>query len=318
MHGTRQRRRSSGSTFIQTACALAVTVLAVAVTDAPAYAQQAEAAVPTSDAASTAPSPPKMPMWLVGKLPLDSQVRWLARAAQSGMLAKQNDGALVSLFKSLDPLTVPRYLKDGPNGYPSYEFTLIRRERIKGSWPDQADHMLVRVTRNPMRIYAKWLPDGAHAGQEMLYDDTTRPDEMVGHLGGVLNVVTMWAALDGAFARSQSRHSVRDLGTEYIVQQYLSEAQKFADIGVTRPGKIEVKTMEGVRVVAFTYETPPGQTKFYARREVLGLDLRHPYFRTAESYGDDGKIFESLVFQTITPKVFDDGTFSMKNPDYKF
>jgi hypothetical protein len=293
----------------------------------PAGASTATAALPTSAATSAAgpalgasatPAPPKTPIGQVGKLPLDAQVRWLERAAQSGMLAKQNDATLVALFKSLDPITLPRYLKDGPSGYPSYEFTLLRRERISGVWPDQADRMLVRVTRNPLRVYAKWLPDGAHAGQEILYDETTRPDEMYGHLGGALNVMTMWTALDGALARAQSRHSVRDLGTEYIVQQYLSEAQKFADAGVTRANKIEVKTVDGARVVAFTFEPPTGQPRFYAKKEVLGLDLRRPYFRTAESYDNSGKIFESLVFQNIAPETFDDSTFDPKNPAYKF
>jgi len=31
------------------------------------------------------------------------------------MLADMSDAALVSLFKSLDPLALPRYLKNGPN-----------------------------------------------------------------------------------------------------------------------------------------------------------------------------------------------------------
>jgi hypothetical protein len=50
----------------------------------------------------------------------------------------------------------------------------------------------------------------------------------------------------------------------------------------------------------------------------LGLDLRRPYFRTAESFDNDGKIFESIVFQNIAPKTFDDGTFNPRNPAYNF
>jgi hypothetical protein len=287
----------------------------------------ATADLPTSAATSAAgPAlalsatalPPKTPASRVGTLSLDAQVRWLSRSAQSGMLASMSDQALVSLFQSLDPLALPRYLKDGPNGYSSYEYTMLRRERIHGIWPDQPDHMLVRVTRDPLRIYAKWLPDGAHAGQEILYDETTRPDEMIGHLGGVLGVVTMWTALDGVLARAQSRHSLRDLGTEFITQQFLAQGKKFADAGVTRATRIEVKTIDGARVVAFTYEAPSGQPTFYAKKEVLGLDLRRPYFRTAESFDNDGKIFESVVFQNIVPKAFDDATFNPKNPAYKF
>jgi len=290
-------------------------------------ASTATAALPTSAAtsaagtalsANAASTPPKTPAAQVGKLPLDGQVRWLTHAARSGMLANMSDTALVSLFKSLDPLTVPRYLKNGPNGYPSYEFTMLRRERIHGMWPSQDDHMLVRVTRDPLRVYAKWLPDGGHAGQEILYDETARPNEMYGHLGGLLKVIAIWTSVDGSLARSQSRHSVRDLGTEYITQQFLAEGKKFADAGVTRANNIEVKTIDGARVVAFTYETPSGQPDFYAKKEILGLDLRRPYFRTAESFDNDGKIFESIVFQNIAPKTFDDAAFNPKNPAYNF
>ncbi|GAB2880986.1 DUF1571 domain-containing protein [Paraburkholderia jirisanensis] len=253
-----------------------------------------------------------------GKLKPDEQVRWLRRAAQSGLLEKLSDEELTTLFQSLDPLTVPRYVKDGPNGYPSYEFTMLRQERIRGSWPSRPDHMLVRVTRDPIRIYAKWLPDGAHAGQEVIYDEARRPDEMYGHLGGFLRILPLWASLNGSLARTQSNHSIRDLGTEYIATQFLSEGEKYAQAGVTRPTKIEAITLEGVRVVAFTYETHTGMPAFYAKRETLGLDLRHPYFRTVESYDNDGNIFERIVFQTITPKTFDDETFDPQNPAYKF
>ena len=331
MHRARQRRQNRklirASAWIRSLFA-AIALVAIAI---PASAQNAAstatAALPTSSAtsaagpalsASTMSTPPKTPATQVGKLPLDGQVRWLSHAARSGMLANMSDPALVSLFKSLDPLALPRYLKSGPNGYPSYEFSMLRRERIHGMWPAQADHMLVRVTRNPLRVYAKWLPDGAHAGQEILYDETARSDEMYGHLGGLLKVIALWTSLNGSLARSQSRHSIRDLGTEYITQQFLAEGKKFAEAGITHASNIEVKTMDGARVVAFTYETPFGQPEFYAKKEILGLDLRRPYFRTAESFDNDGKIFESIVFQNIAPKTFDDATFSPRNPAYNF
>jgi hypothetical protein len=337
MHRARPRRQSRSS-ICASVCACAWSLLSglaqaqevASATTAAAMVMPATTATPAlpTSAATSAAGPalsgsatsasPKTPASQVGRLSLDSQVRWLSRAALSGMLAKMSDPALVSLFQSLDPLALPRYLKAGPNGYPSYEFTMLRRERIDGKWPDQPDHMVVRVTREPLRVYAKWLPDGGHAGQEILYDETTRPDEMLGHLGGILNVITLWTALDGSLARSQSRHSIRDLGTEFITQQFLSEGNKFAEAGVTRPSNIEVKTIDGARVVAFTYEMPAGQPEFYAKKEVLGLDLRRPYFRTAESFDNDGKIFESIVFQNIEPKAFDNATFNAKNPDYNF
>jgi hypothetical protein len=272
---------------------------------------------PALDTASAVKAP-ATPSSQVGKLTLDQQVKWLRAAQQSGALEKLGDAQLVALFQSLDPLALPRYIKEGPNGYPSYEFTMARSERIHGQWPDKPDHMLVRVAHDPLRIYAKWLPDGARAGQEIIYDESKRTDEMYGHLGGIMNVMPVWTSLNGALARAQSNHQVRDLGTEYIANQYLSEGKKYIEAGLPRSTQVEVKTIDGVRVVAFTFETPTGQPQFYAKKETLGLDLRHPYFRTVESYDNDGKIFEKIVFETITPKTFDDSTFDPKNKAYKF
>jgi hypothetical protein len=282
----------------------------------PAGANTADAAAGSE--AAGAVQAPSTPPAQAGKLTLDQQVHWLRQAQQSGELEKLDDAQLTALFQSLDPLTLPRYIQEGPNGYPSYEFTMLRWERIKAEWPDKPDHMLVRIAHDPLRIYAKWLPDGAHAGQEILYDESKRNDEMYGHLGGLLGVVPIWTSTTGALARAQSNHQVRDLGTNYIAGQYLAAGKKFVEAGVPRSTQIAVQTIEGVRVVTFTYETPIGQPQFYAKKETLGLDLRHPYFRTVESYANDGNIFEKIVFETITPKTFDDAAFDPKNPAYKF
>ncbi len=294
----------------------ALVASAVALASPHAFAQNDDTP-PALDTVSTLKAP-ATPSSQVGKLTLDQQVKWLRAAQQSGAMGKLDDAQLVALFQSLDPLALPRYIKEGPNGYPSYEFTMLRSERIHGQWPDKPDHMLVRLARDPLRIYAKWLPDGAHAGQEVIYDESRRTDEMYGHLGGILNVMPLWTSLHGVLARAQSNHDVRDLGTEYIANQYLAEGKKYAEAGLPRSTTINVKTIDGVRVVAFTFETPNGQPQFYAKKETLGLDLRHPYFRSVESYDNNGNIFERIVFETITPKTFDDSTFDPKNKAYRF
>lgn len=143
----------------------------------------------------------------VGARSVGQQAQWLSHAAANGTLAALTDEQLVALFHSLDPRTLPLYLQQGLSRYASCEFTMLRRERIRGRWPRRADHMLVRVTREPLRIYAKWLPDGAHAGQEVIYDASKRPGQLYGHLGGVLGVLPMWTSLDGPLARAQSNHS---------------------------------------------------------------------------------------------------------------
>ncbi|MPV69373.1 DUF1571 domain-containing protein [Burkholderia sp. BE17] len=273
----------------------------------------------TADAASAAPEV-ALPADLakVAREPVAQQARWLRTAAQRDTLAQLDDATLTTLFKALDPLAVPLYIRNGPNGYPSYQFTMVRQERISGKWSDTPDRMFVKTTREPLRVYAKWLPGGAHAGQETIYDTTQRKDEMYGHLGGLLGKIPLWTALDGALARAQSNHQVKDLGTEFVTNLYLTEGKKYQEAGVQRPTRVEAKTIGGVRVVALTYETPTGRPQFYAKKEVLGLDLHAPYFRTVESYDNDGRIFERIVIEKIAPATLDDTAFDPKNPDYAF
>ncbi|MDR5779670.1 DUF1571 domain-containing protein [Caballeronia sp. LZ065] len=305
MPHTRRRGASTlrNACAVLQACAVFVSALSCAQTpDAP----------PVASATATATAV------LPANLDAAGQAQWLAQAAASGTLTKLDDAPLVALFRALDPGALPRYLEQGLSAFASYEFTMVRRERIKGAWPKRADHMLVRVTRDPLRIYARWLPDGAHAGQEIIYDDSKRPDQLYGHLGGFLGVLPIWTSVNGALARSQSNHSIRELGVEAITRRFIDEGQRFAEAGITQPADIDVKTVRGVRVVALTYETPTGQPAFYAKKEVLGLDLERPFFRSLESFDNDGEIFESVVFERVESMPFDDLTFDPKNPDYHF
>ncbi|KAF1055190.1 MAG: hypothetical protein GAK41_00394 [Burkholderia gladioli] len=295
-------------------CALSLTLAAaLAVPAAPVGAQTASDAAPAATAAAL---PPELAR--VVQQPVAQQAAWLKTAARDGTLDKLDDATLTALFTAFDPMTVPAYIAAGPNGYPSYEFTMTRQERIGSSWASQPDHMIVKMTREPLRIYAKWLPDGAHSGQEAIYDESKRKDEMYGHLGGLFGKIPLWTSLTGTLARAQSNHTIRDLGTEYITGLYLSEDKKYEAASVSRPTRVEAKTIDGVRVVAMTYETPTDRPQFYAKKETLGLDLRHPYFRTVESYDNDGALFERIVFEKITPKSFDDSAFAPQNPDYKY
>ncbi|CAB3806937.1 hypothetical protein LMG28688_06447 [Paraburkholderia caffeinitolerans] len=260
----------------------------------------------------TIASPSANPAAEVGKLPLEQQVRWLSRAQKSGALVKMSDAQLTALVQAFDPLVVPALIQIGPSGYPSYEFVLSRWERLNGKWPAKPAHMLVKLDREPLRIYAKWLPDGENAGEEVIYDATKRTDQMYGHLGGLLGVMPMWTAIDGSLARSQSNHKITELGTEFIVSRFMADAKKYAEVGSPYKPQVEVKTLNGVRVVALTYASPAG------KKQTLGLDLRRPYFRTVEAYDNDGQVLERIVIESITPKTFEADAFDPKNPEYKF
>ena len=295
--------------------ALACAVLPVHAQDAPASTGAA-----TMQAAETAASGDTAALsWTqVGSLPVERQVAWLSHAAQSGDLENATDAQLVGLFQSLALDTLPRYMELGTARYREYEFQTYSQQRIKGVWQTPAAHMLVRYRQDPRQVYVKWLPDGRNAGQEMLYDEKKDAKQLYAHQGGAFGFVSIWTPIDSGRAVAQSNHTVRELSLGYVTDLYLAELKKYRTAGVDKPLKIEVLTEDGERVVAFTWETPTGQPAFYAKKVRLGLDLRHPFFGTSESWDNDGALFEKYVFTAVLPKHFDDSAFDPKNPQYKF
>jgi hypothetical protein len=254
----------------------------------------------------------------VASLPVERQVAWLSHAAQSGELERLDDAQLIELFRALAPDTLPRYVQTGSTRYREYEFQTFSQQRVKGKWQTEPAHMLVRYRQEPRQVYVRWLADGRNAGQEMIYDEKKDPDQLYAHPGGILNLVSLWVPIDGARVKAQSSHTVRELGINYFTDLFLAELKKYRAAGVEKPSKIEVLNDHGVRVVAFTWETPTGRPDFYAKKERLGLDLRQPFFRTSEAWDNDVELFEKFSFTDVTPKRFDDSVFDPKNPEYRF
>jgi hypothetical protein len=247
-----------------------------------------------------------------------AQARWLAEAARDGRLEALDDTELVTLFKSISADGLAAYVKEGISCLDEYEFELWRQERIKQHWPARPEHLQVRYRQSPMQIYAKWLPDGPHKGQEVIYDENRRPDQMYGHLGGLLRALSFWIALDGPMAKTQSNHSLRDIGLQYVATSFETELAKFKAAGIRTPMQVEVEEQHGTRLVVFNWESPTGRPAFYAKRERLGIDLRHPWIRMVESFDNDGQPFEKIFYDKVVPRRFGDLAFDPKNPDYQF
>ncbi|WP_158901375.1 DUF1571 domain-containing protein [Burkholderia sp. L27(2015)] len=303
---------------LTSAAMIAVPARAQDTTPTPAASQALPAPAADTGASGSASSTDTSGLGQVGSMPVERQVAWLNRAAQSGELAKLGDAQLVELFQSLSPDTLPRYVEAGSARYREYEFQTYSQQRIKGVWQTQPAHLLVRYRQDPMQVYVKWLADGRSAGQEMIYDETKDPKQLYAHQGGTFSFVSIWTPIDGSRALAQSNHTVRELNLGYVTELFLSELKKYHAAGIDKPSKIEVLTDYGERVVAFTWETPTGQPQFYAKKVRLGLDLRHPFFGTSEAWDNNGELFEKFTFTDVTPKHFDASTFDPKNPQYKF
>ncbi|SOY85052.1 conserved exported protein of unknown function [Cupriavidus taiwanensis] len=252
-------------------------------------------------------------------LPSAQQAALFSRQVASGELARLSDAQVLAVFQALQPDALLKWARAEMNRYPEYEYWMSRQERLNGQWQEQPAKMQIRYRHAPRQLYAKWLPGGAQAGQEVLYDETRRKDEMYGHLGGVLGFTSMWIALDGSLARSQSNHTVRDLGFQYVLSMLERDAKSLRAAGLSEKyGKAEIVQEQGVRMVALTWDLPAGAPQYYAKRVQLMLDLKHPYIRVETAWDADGNMVEKIVFDKLVRKTFEAAAFDPANPEYRF
>ncbi|SPK74034.1 conserved protein of unknown function [Cupriavidus taiwanensis] len=107
-------------------------------------------------------------------LPSAQQAALFSRQVASGELARLSDAQVLAVFQALQPDALLKWARAEMNRYPEYEYWMSRQERLNGQWQEQPARMQVRYRHAPRQLYAKWLPGGAQAGQEILYDETRR------------------------------------------------------------------------------------------------------------------------------------------------
>jgi hypothetical protein len=234
-------------------------------------------------------------------------------------LLSLTDAQILFLMYAMKPDTFVEYARFDMVLDNAYEYRMFRQERVSGRWSDRPDHMVIRYQDSPRKVYAKWLADGAHAGQEILYDETRDPDSIVGHLGGALRIVSGKVAIDGPFAHTQSRHSVRDLGLQYIARTVEHDARSFCEERLTeKPTRIELVRVDGTRMLAWTWTAPSGPPAHYAQRVRLLFDLQHPWPSGEAAWDERGDQVELIHFEDVVPHHWSDSTFDRHNPEYGF
>lgn len=287
-----------------------------------------------------------------------AQSHWLEKVATSGQLQEASDVQLLDVMQSLSPAALVDYLRNGIQPLASYQFEMTRWERHDGLWPSRPDKMLVRYQDTPRRTYARWLAGGKHAGQEVLYDETTKPGQVLGHFGGLFRFASIWFPVDGVIAHSQSVHSVRDLGLQFTVKMLEHDLASYREEGLDgRPTQLAIvheaisSTAAGtaaaavaatsalplpdsasgpsipspqsnsLRLISMTWDAPAadaGSTAHYAPRVELAIDLRHPWPREIASWDRSGRPLERVIFAQVEPRQWDADTFQRDNPDYHF
>jgi hypothetical protein len=253
------------------------------------------------------------------RLTAEEQAASLRMRIENHSLLLLSDAQILALMDAMKPEAFVAYARSDMILDSDYEYSMFRQERVFGRWSDRPDHMLIRYQDNPRKVYAKWLPDGTHAGQEILYDETTDPNSIYGHAGGLLRLVSGRIAVDGSLAHSQSRHSVRDLGLQFIARTVDHDARSFGEEGLSaRPTHIELMNVRGTRMLAWTWMAPSGPPAHYAQRVRLLFDLQHLWPSGEIAWDERGRLLEMIRFEGVVPRHWNAATFDPHNPEYGF
>ncbi len=278
-------------------------------------------AAPDGDASAPSAAAPSQAAAVASFDAMDTaaQAAWLGAQVRDGSLAGWSDDEVLAMTDAMKPDTLARWLRSEVARLPEYEYRMRRQERVKDRWQSRPSIMEIRYRHAPRQVYARWLKSGTHAGQEILYDETVRKDEVFGHLGGLLRFAAIWSALDGPIVRAQSNHTARELGLQFIVDTLERDGRAYAAAG--REAKFDetrIVTEGGVRMLQLTWNAPSGPPAFYAKRVRLSFDLRHPWVRAEEAWDESGRQLEKIIIENVTRKTWNGRTFDPKNPEYKF
>lgn len=272
---------------------------------------------PLGQAADAEPSPDLIQATDKGQQSLDDQAAALYQKVKSGEAASLKDSALVALFST--PGVVAGYLKDFVSELPSYELWLKRQERIRGSLNDQPYLNFLKYTHEPRRVYVKWLDGGPFSGQEIIYDESKRKADVYGHLGGLLNVTSIWMSLDGMIVRANTNHNVREeLSLQFFAHLLGQRLNAMQSAGVRTVQNIEVVNFEGQRRIAMTLPARGAKSDLYEGKVRFLLDVEQPMIRQFEAWDGSNEMVERIVVEKIKPVTLRDLDFDPINKEYKF
>ncbi len=273
-----------------------------------ALAQPAWVALPAEDLRSQ-----------LGALDTTAQRQWLQDAYANQALVQASDAQLLAVLQTLDTRTMFFPVRQWLQRNPDYSFSMLRQERLPHdtALPLLPERMQVRYRHAPRAIYVLWQPGGARAGQEILYDAALDAKHVRTHAGGFISRLIFNVAIDGMLARTQSRHSVRAIGFQYLLDQLDTDLAKLKSLSLREQTTVRVVQDGGKRYLEFVFQTP-GEPDFYAHTTRMQLDLQRPVIRLVESQDADGQVFERTVFDQVSSQPLPSDAFDHKNPQYRF
>ncbi|RLB58080.1 MAG: hypothetical protein DRI90_17175 [Deltaproteobacteria bacterium] len=181
----------------------------------------------------------------------------------------------------------------------SYTATLEKQERM-GRKMQGVETIAIKVRQQPCALYMKWLA-GPHKGRELIYNAPLLGTHKVRvREAGLLGVMPVTIAIDGAAARRGTNHLVTEVGLQPLVQLIETDYQKAAPRGDIQRRNHGIADLDGRQVYRMESILPRDPTLGYFCHRIMhytdyirGLEVK------IEVYNFDNKLDESHHYRDI-------------------
>lgn len=208
----------------------------------------------------------------------------------------------------------------------SYACVVTMRETIDGELQDiRRAQMIFRA--KPFSVYMKYITPDDIEGREIVYVEGQYNGRMIVTKGGfrpALAHITRAVKLDSQIARSESNHSLKELGIASMMKQLLDvaySAEQFPDCKIEFIENASIDN-RACTVIQITHEPKSDVFPFYRGQVFIDNQYQVPVRFICFNWPDSSGIAtiqEEFTYTNIIPNIsVTDADFDYRNPRYEF
>jgi len=214
-----------------------------------------------------------------------------------------------------EPYSILDAMSDAYSKVDDYTAIFIKQELVDGELlPEETIRFKFK---KPFKVYMGWM-EGPHEGREALYVEGENDNQVVGHEGGFLGLVTLNMEPAGSMAMKGNRHPITDVGIGRLIEIIETNGRRAKDQGELKLGYMGVEKVFGRTTHHIEAGLPPGKG-YYAGRFDIWVDTENGLPVKIRIFGWDGALWESYGYNDLrlNPGLAD-AEFEEDYEDYDF
>lgn len=208
----------------------------------------------------------------------------------------------------------------------TYACIVTMRETVRGELQDMRRAQMI-FRAEPFSVYMKYITPDDIVGREMIYVEGQNYGKIIATKGGyrpTLARITRAIKPDSQMARSESNHSLKELGIASMMKQLLDVAYSTEQFPDCKIEFIENASIDdrACTVIQITHEPKSDVFPFYKGQVFIDNQYQVPVRFVCYNWPDSSGIVtirEEFTYTNIIPNItVTDSDFDYRNPRYGF